>query len=80
MAHPEGTNPQRYLGFRNLECPHYLLCLDQAVRQSWQTFSCKYCFHQNLRQPLRAESMDMEAPGWEDLWAQGGWQSEPSSW
>jgi hypothetical protein len=79
MAKPDGTNPQRLLGYRNLECPHYLYCLDQAVRLSWQTFSCRLCAHQNLKQPLRAEDLDHEAPGWEDIWSQTGWSSGTSS-
>jgi hypothetical protein len=74
MGKPDGSNPQEFQGCRNLECPHYLCCLDQAVHLSWQTFSCQHCSHQKLRQPLRAENMDLEAPGWEDIWAQAGWE------
>ena len=80
MARPDGTNPQRLLGYRNLDCPHYMACLDRVVRLSWQSFSCRHCAHQNLTQPLRAEDLEMETPGWEDLWSQAGWFGETSSW
>ncbi|MFH1033547.1 MAG: hypothetical protein V1806_03490 [Pseudomonadota bacterium] len=79
MAQPDDANPQRLLGYRNLECPYYLRCLDQAVRRSWPTFSCQHCAHQNLKQPLRAEDLDQETPGWEDIWSQTGWSEWTSS-
>jgi len=68
------TNPQGFPGYRNLDCPLYASCLDQAVNQSWPTFSCQHCFLQNFRQPLRAENIEMEAPGWVDIWSQAEWE------
>lgn len=28
---------------RNLNCHHYDMCLDEAVRRGWQSFSCVRC-------------------------------------
>lgn len=75
MTDLEGGNPQQFHGFRNLDCPRYLNCLDYVVSMSWNTFSCRHCLNQNLRQRLRAENMDMETTGWEEIWAQTGWMT-----
>lgn len=70
MLKPYGTNPKRLPGYRNLDCPHYLFCLEHAVRLTWPAFSCQECPHQYLKQPLRAEDMESDTQqGWEDIWA-----------
>lgn len=28
---------------RNFDCHHYDACLDEAVRQGWQSFTCSKC-------------------------------------
>jgi hypothetical protein len=63
-------NPSRHFGDRNLDCPHYARCLDVAVRQAWHTFSCGQCSCRNQGQKMRAEELDLDAPGWEEIWAQ----------
>ncbi|MFZ5587151.1 MAG: hypothetical protein ACOZHQ_14630 [Thermodesulfobacteriota bacterium] len=46
--------------------------MDVAVRHAWHTFSCGQCECRHQRVKARIEEMDMGAPGWEDIWAQGG--------
>jgi hypothetical protein len=40
------TNPLNQEGPRNLFCPYYRKCLDQAVRLRWPSWSCTECRHQ----------------------------------
>jgi hypothetical protein len=72
MASAKKHNPSKHFGNRNLECPQYAACLDVAVRHAWHTFSCGQCECRHQRVKVRIEEMDMGAPGWEDIWAQGG--------
>ncbi len=39
-------NPLRTQGDRNVFCPFYNECLDYAVKQSWEDWSCHECSHQ----------------------------------
>jgi hypothetical protein len=39
------ANPLNQEGQRNLFCPYYRNCLDQAVRLRWQFWSCAECPH-----------------------------------
>jgi hypothetical protein len=74
MAKLDDVNPHGLMGYRNLECPHYLSCLDQAVHLSWQTFNCQLCSHQRRKQPLHAEDVNLKSDGWVELWSQAGWE------
>lgn len=39
------ASPLNQEGQRNLFCPHYRNCLDQAVRLRWSCWSCGECPH-----------------------------------
>jgi len=43
---------------RNLSCPHYDRCLDEAVHHGWQSFSCARCA---LAQVAGAAHLGIEA-------------------
>ena len=70
MPAKKHCTPSRHFGRRNLECPHYAHCLDVAVKQAWHTFSCGQCLSRHQQVKLRVEEMDVDAPGWEEIWAQ----------
>lgn len=38
-------NPTPEAGDRNVFCPYYDHCLDQAVDQAWKTWHCSQCAH-----------------------------------
>jgi hypothetical protein len=51
-------NPDRDLdGQRNLFCTHYDGCLDEAIRQGWNSFCCTRC-DLSLVGPGEADSID----------------------
>ena len=37
-------------GYRNALCPYYGLCLDEAVKKSWQYWDCRECEHRSSRE------------------------------
>ena len=36
-------------GKRNALCPYYGICLDEAVKKSWQYWDCRECAHKSSR-------------------------------
>ena len=44
-------NPEHRRGERNGLCPHYGVCLDEAVKKSWQYWDCCNCCHSRSRDP-----------------------------
>ncbi len=40
---PEGGRKQSVEFHRNLFCPHYDECLDEAVKRGWNSFTCLRC-------------------------------------
>jgi len=43
--------PVRRTGERNIDCPFYCGCLDHAVDQNWNFWSCSHCRNQSLHDP-----------------------------
>ena len=44
-------NPIHRKGDRNALCPHYGVCLDKAVKKSWETWDCSRCLYKGSRDP-----------------------------
>lgn len=57
-------NPVRRQGNRNIFCPFYRECLDDAIKKSWQDWDCGNCphklNHQNEPDPLLAVTQWVE--------------------
>jgi len=57
-------NPVRRQGSRNIFCPFYRECLDDAIKKSWQDWDCGDCphklNHQNEPDPLLAVTQWVE--------------------
>ena len=41
--------PVHKQGERNLFCPYYDDCLDQAVRKNWADWDCRGCAHRSVQ-------------------------------
>jgi hypothetical protein len=64
-------NPVDKPGGRNLFCPHYIFCLDVAVANWWQRFTCEDCIHKDLDARPDIEEFAYETVGWDDIWSEG---------
>jgi len=43
------ARPISKLGERNIYCPHYRDCLDNAVECSWPSWNCSLCPHKAMQ-------------------------------
>jgi len=43
--------PLNKKGDRNVLCPYYSDCLDEAVEKSWRYWDCRECSHKTRRDP-----------------------------
>ncbi|BEQ13864.1 hypothetical protein FAK_12440 [Desulfoferula mesophila] len=68
---PMGNNPINHSGRRNLDCPHYVACLDRVASAQWPHFTCEFCAHRKNRRPIRLDNPTRESLGWEDIWGGG---------
>jgi len=48
-------NPICKRGERNIYCPLYSECLDHAINQFWQCWSCSRCPHRKIKSLAEAE-------------------------
>ena len=46
-------NPVHSFGERNVFCPHYRLCLDHAVKKSWDSWMCDNCVNKLTKERLK---------------------------
>jgi hypothetical protein len=53
------ANPLPTQGERNIFCPLYGCCLDQAARRAWPTWACSQCPNMSLTQPLCESEIPM---------------------
>lgn len=52
--------PVNRFGNRNINCPFYGLCLDQAVKRNWQSWDCFECKHKADHQPASLVNTDYD--------------------
>ena len=46
-------NPVHSFGERNIYCPHYCICLDHAVINSWDSWECDNCVYKDIKESLK---------------------------
>jgi hypothetical protein len=56
------ANPIPKRGERNICCPFYNDCLDQAVEGSWQSWDCSQCPHKLMRQSVTEYEYEINDP------------------
>jgi len=56
------ANPIPKRGERNICCPLYNDCLDQAVEGSWQSWDCSQCPHKLTRQSITEYEYEINDP------------------
>lgn len=52
--------PVHRSGNRNINCPFYGNCLDQAVKQNWQAWDCYECAYKSKHQVIPLTNSDYD--------------------
>lgn len=56
----QNKSPLHSLGYRNVFCPYYGDCLDQAAKHHWQYWSCLECEYKHKQEPVTGSLLSAE--------------------